>query len=163
MAAKKANDEVKLSDELTKIVDDLVSSSKSNGSISEDDIQVAIRDIDVNDDELSDLYDSLRVKGVEITTASEATVSFAIEDDAAEDDFSSDDDLDNSSDFDVRSKRLSALFLRQKSLSQNVLLALVLAVQILLLLCLPATLSACILKRLVRLTCLLRQKRFTLP
>ncbi|WP_311139673.1 RNA polymerase sigma factor RpoD [Lancefieldella parvula] len=99
MAAKKANDEVKLSDELTKIVDDLVSSSKSNGSISEDDIQVAIRDIDVNDDELSDLYDSLRVKGVEITTASEATVSFAIEDDAAEDDFSSDDDLDNSSDF----------------------------------------------------------------
>ena len=99
MAAKKANEEVKLSDELTKIVDDLVSSSKSNGSISEDDIQVAIRDVDVNDDELSDLYDSLRVKGVEITTASEATVSFAIEDDAVEDDFSSDDDLDDSSDF----------------------------------------------------------------
>lgn len=100
MAAKKANEEVKLSDELTKIVDDLVSSSKSNGSISEDDIQVAIRDVDVNDDELSDLYDSLRVKGVEITTASEATVSFAIEDDVVEDDFSSDDDLDDSSDFD---------------------------------------------------------------
>jgi len=99
VAAKKANEEVKLSDELTKIVDDLVSSSKSNGSISEDDIQVAIRDVDVNDDELSDLYDSLRVKGVEITTASEATVSFAIEDDAVEDDFSSDDDLDDSSDF----------------------------------------------------------------
>ena len=99
MAAKKANEEAKLSDELTKIVDDLVSSSKSNGSISEDDIQVAIRDVDVNDDELSDLYDSLRVKGVEITTASEATVSFAIEDDAVEDDFSSDDDLDDSSDF----------------------------------------------------------------
>lgn len=99
MAAKKANEEVKLSDELTKIVDDLVSSSKSNGSISEDDIQVAIRDVDVNDDELSDLYDSLRVKGVEITTASEATVSFAIEDDAVEDDFSSDDDMDDSSDF----------------------------------------------------------------
>lgn len=99
MAAKKANDEVKLSEELTKIVDDLVSSSKSNGSISEDDIQVAIRDVDVNDDELSDLYDSLRVKGVEITTASEATVSFAIEDDAVEDDFASDDDLDDPSDF----------------------------------------------------------------
>lgn len=99
MAAKKANEEVKLSDELTKIVDDLVSSSKSNGSISEDDIQVAIRDVDVNDDELSDLYDSLRVKGVEITTASEATVSFAIEDDVVEDDFSSDDDMDDSSDF----------------------------------------------------------------
>ena len=99
MAAKKANEEVKLSDELTKIVDDLVSSSKSNGSISEDDIQVAIREVDVNDDELSDLYDSLRVKGVEITTASEATVSFAIEDDTVEDDFSSDDDLDDSSDF----------------------------------------------------------------
>lgn len=76
-----------------------VSSSKSNGSISEDDIQVAIRDVDVNDDELSDLYDSLRVKGVEITAASEATVSFAIEDDTAEDDFSSDDDLDDSSEF----------------------------------------------------------------
>ncbi|MBF0911656.1 MAG: RNA polymerase sigma factor RpoD [Atopobiaceae bacterium] len=101
MAAKKTTNEVKLSDELTKVVEDLVSSSKSNGSISEDDIQIAIRDIDVNDDELSDLYDSLRVKGVEITSVSEANVSFSVEDSSSEDDFSSDDDdVDDAADFD---------------------------------------------------------------
>lgn len=101
MAAKKTTNEVKLSEELTKVVEDLVSSSKSNGSISEDDIQIAIRDIDVNDDELSDLYDSLRVKGVEITSVSEANVSFSVEDSTSEDDFSSDDDdVDDAADFD---------------------------------------------------------------
>ena len=45
MAAKKTKD-VKLSDELTKVVDGLVATAKG-GSVSEDDIQLAIRDIDV--------------------------------------------------------------------------------------------------------------------
>ena len=72
-AAKKTKDDIKLSDELGRVVDGLVSASaKSGGSVSEDDIQVAIRDVDVDGDELSDLYDTLRAKGVEITTSGEA-------------------------------------------------------------------------------------------
>ena len=102
-AAKKTKDDIKLSDELGRVVDGLVSASaKSGGSVSEDDIQVAIRDVDVDGDELSDLYDALRGKGVEITTSGEAanpaygigSIDAGDDDDdfGADDDFSDDDD-----------------------------------------------------------------------
>jgi RNA polymerase primary sigma factor len=102
-AAKKTKDDIKLSDELGRVVDELVSSSaKSGGSVSEDDIQVAIRDVDVDGDELSDLYDALRAKGVEITTSGEvANPAYGIgsmdagdddDDFGADNDFSNDDD-----------------------------------------------------------------------
>ena len=102
-AAKKTKDDIKLSDELGRMVDGLVSSSaKSGGSVSEDDIQVAIRDVDVDGDELSDLYDALRAKGVEITTSGEASnPAYGIgsmdagdddDDFGADDDFSDDED-----------------------------------------------------------------------
>ncbi len=102
-AAKKTKDDIKLSDELGRVVDGLVSASaKSGGSVSEDDIQVAIRDVDVDGDELSDLYDTLRAKGVEITTSGEtANPAYGIgsmdagdddDDFGADDDFSDDED-----------------------------------------------------------------------
>jgi RNA polymerase primary sigma factor len=102
-AAKKTKDDIKLSDELGRVVDELVSSSaKSGGSVSEDDIQVAIRDVDVDGDELSDLYEALRAKGVEITTSGEvANPAYGIgsmdagdddDDFGADNDFSNDDD-----------------------------------------------------------------------
>ena len=102
-AAKKTKDDIKLSDELGRVVDGLVSASaKSGGSVSEDDIQVAIRDVDVDGDELSDLYDMLRAKGVEITTSGEtANPAYGIgsmdagdddDDFGADDDFSDDED-----------------------------------------------------------------------
>ena len=102
-AAKKTKDDIKLSDELGRVVDGLVNASaKSGGSVSEDDIQVAIRDVDVDGDELSDLYDTLRAKGVEITTSGEAanpaygigSIDAGDDDDdfGADDDFSDDDD-----------------------------------------------------------------------
>ena len=97
-AAKKTKDDIKLSDELGRVVDELVSSSaKSGGSVSEDDIQVAIRDVDVDGDELSDLYDALRAKGVEITTSGEvANPAYGIGSMDAGDD---DDDFDADNDF----------------------------------------------------------------
>ena len=102
-AAKKTKDDIKLSDELGRVVGGLVSASaKSGGSVSEDDIQVAIRDVDVDGDELSDLYDTLRAKGVEITTSGEAAnPAFGIGSiDAGDDDddFTSDDDFSGDDD-----------------------------------------------------------------
>ncbi len=102
-AAKKTKDDIKLSDELGRVVDGLVSASaKSGGSVSEDNIQVAIRDVDVDGDELSDLYNTLRAKGVEITTSGEvANPAFGIGSiDAGDDDddFTSDDDFSGDDD-----------------------------------------------------------------
>ena len=93
MATKKTNDDVKLSDELAKIVDQLAGGPGASGSVTEDDIQVAVRDIDVDSDELSDLYDALRARGVEVSSASEDTGApeFASDDDASDDDFDDDD------------------------------------------------------------------------
>ncbi len=91
-ATKKTKDEIKLSDELTKVVAALVSGAKGRSSVTEDDIQVAIRDIDVDSDELSDLYDALRAKGVEVSGGESASVDFSVdEDDVADDDFDDDD------------------------------------------------------------------------
>ena len=92
MAAKKSKDDIKLSDELTGVVESLVASTGKGGSVSEDDIQVALKDIDVDGDELSDLYDSLRSRGVEVMSneASTPSADFSSED---ADDF--DDDFDD--------------------------------------------------------------------
>ncbi|WP_130811980.1 RNA polymerase sigma factor RpoD [Olsenella sp. Marseille-P4559] len=103
-AAKKTKDDIKLSDELGRVVDGLVSASaKSGGSVSEDDIQVAIRDVDVDGDELSDLYDSLRSRGVEITASGEvANPAYGLGSidtgDDDDDDFGSDDSFSDDED-----------------------------------------------------------------
>ncbi|MCI1227286.1 MAG: sigma-70 family RNA polymerase sigma factor, partial [Atopobiaceae bacterium] len=69
MTAKKTNTDTKLSGELTKAVESLVAKAGAgDGTVSEDDIQVAIRDIDVDGDELSDLYDAIREKGLDISS-----------------------------------------------------------------------------------------------
>ena len=91
MAAKKTNEDVRLSDELSRVVDQLAGAAGASASVTEDDIQLAIREIDVDSDELSDLYDALRASGVEVSSASESTpAEFAMEDDD-----SSDDDFDD--------------------------------------------------------------------
>lgn len=93
MAGKKTNEDIKLSDELNKVVKDLVGSAKKSAALTEDDIQVALRDIDVDDDELSDLYDALRAKGVEVTGTGETpSADPALAGDATEEDFDEDDD-----------------------------------------------------------------------
>ena len=90
MAAKKTNAGVKLSDELSKVVDELAGAGTS---ITEDDIQVAIREIDVDSEELSDLYDVLRSRGVEVSSSNEGSGNEFSMDDSHEDDFDADDDV----------------------------------------------------------------------
>lgn len=86
MASKNtAKNDSKLSPELEGVLGQLVESAKSMGSVSEDDIQVALREIDVDDDELEDLYGALRDKGVDVVSS---------EDGAGGDD-TDDDDSDN--------------------------------------------------------------------
>jgi RNA polymerase primary sigma factor len=96
LATKKVK-QPKLSEELTAALASLEDVAKSkNGSVTEDDIQVAIANIDVDGDELGDLYDALRAKKIEVTSASEGAdvmsmgleVGVAIADD---DDFDEDD------------------------------------------------------------------------
>ena len=94
MAAKKTKESVKLPDELAKVADELVISAKGSGSISEDDIQIALQEVDVSDGELSLLYETLRSKNVEITSVSDGSVEFS--DTVSDDDFvSADDDFDD--------------------------------------------------------------------
>ncbi|MFC2376935.1 MAG: RNA polymerase sigma factor RpoD [Lancefieldella sp.] len=94
MAAKKTKESVKLPDELAKVADELVISAKASGSISEDDIQIALQEVDVSDGELSLLYETLRSKNVEITSVSDGSVEFS--ETASDDDFvSADDDFDD--------------------------------------------------------------------
>lgn len=94
MAAKKTKESVKLPDELAKVADELIISAKGSGSISEDDIQIALQEVDVSDGELSLLYETLRSKNVEITSVSDGSVEFS--ETASDDDFvSADDDFDD--------------------------------------------------------------------
>lgn len=94
MAAKKTKESVKLPDELAKVADELVISAKGSGSISEDDIQIALQEVNVSDGELSLLYETLRSKNVEITSVSDGSVEFS--DTVSDDDFvSADDDFDD--------------------------------------------------------------------
>ncbi len=93
VAAKKIKDNVTLPSELTEIANRLVAQG-AGSSITEDDIQIALSEIDVTDDDLSDLYDFVRSKGVEITTAGEgATASDA--DDSDDEIDTVDEDLDD--------------------------------------------------------------------
>ena len=106
MAAKKTNSDVKLSDELSKVVDELAG---SGSSVTEDDIQVALREIDVDSDELSDLYDALRARGVEVSSSnSESASEFPIEEDVHDDDFDDDDVVSDDFDDDEEGQSESA-------------------------------------------------------
>ncbi len=106
MAAKKTNSDVKLSDELSKVVDELAG---SGSSVTEDDIQVALREIDVDSDELSDLYDALRARGVEVSSSnSESASEFPIEEDVHDDDFDDDDVVSDEFDDDEEGQSESA-------------------------------------------------------
>ena len=94
MAAKRTKESVKLPDELAKVADELVISAKGSGSISEDDIQIALQEVDVSDGELSLLYETLRSKNVEITSVSDGSAEFS--DTVSDDDFvGADDDFDD--------------------------------------------------------------------
>jgi RNA polymerase primary sigma factor len=72
VAAKKATGDIKLSDELQGAVERLVSRSRPEATRHGGRHPGRHPEIDVDGDELSDLYDALRAKGVEIATSGEA-------------------------------------------------------------------------------------------
>ena len=95
MAAKKSAKSITLSTELEGVLETLVEKSGSNnGTVTEDDIQFAVREIDVDADELSDLYDSLRGRGIEVTTAGDSAMP-SLDDPAGTSKAVSDDDFDD--------------------------------------------------------------------
>ena len=89
-ATKKTKQEVKLSGDLAKAVEELARAA-SAGSVTEEDVQAALREIDADADELSDVMDALRTKGVEVGGDAAAPDFSVDDDDAADDDF--DDDV----------------------------------------------------------------------
>jgi RNA polymerase primary sigma factor len=90
VAANKSKNDVQLSAELDKVVSNLEKkAAKSGGVLTEDDIQVAVKDIDIDSEELSDLYDAVRAKGVDISSSGE---------EVGEDDTDLDDDLGSDED-----------------------------------------------------------------
>ncbi len=93
MATKKTKSIDALSDDLRDVVAKFVTDAaktKSN-TITEDDIQAVLVDVDVEDEELSDLYDVIRANGIEIESAEDGDSL----DDSDEDDDLDDDDLDD--------------------------------------------------------------------
>ena len=108
MANNKATAEgsSQLSDELDGIVQKLVKqASGSNNSITEDDIQLAIADVDVDDDELSDMYDAIRAKGVDIANAEDGGSAMGESDDL--DDEDDEDELEDGSELDEEDEELA--------------------------------------------------------
>ena len=94
MAAKKSSKTVVLSPELQEVADALTRGGTGT-KVTEDDIQIALADIDVTDEELSDLYDAVRAKGIDITSADKADALVGLEDDdldVLDDDLGDDDD-----------------------------------------------------------------------
>ena len=82
--------------ELEKLLD----KGSRNGSITEDEIQVALKDVEVSDAQLTTLYSALRNRGVEIVSQGDDEDALDVE----ADDFSDDDDLDgdSSEDHDIK-------------------------------------------------------------
>ena len=84
--SKKAKKDTKLSADLEGVFGQLVDRAKSVGSVSEDEIQVALRDVDVDDDELEDLYGALRSRGVEVLSDDDSDTDSDIEESSDDDD-----------------------------------------------------------------------------
>ncbi|MDY4041719.1 MAG: RNA polymerase sigma factor RpoD [Collinsella sp.] len=73
----------------------LMSNGAAEGTVTEDDIQIALRDIEVTDEQLNNVYQALRKNGIEIVSASEDDEP-ALDADEADDETPAhdDDDLD---------------------------------------------------------------------
>ena len=94
VATKKSKDGVILTEELTRVVSDLKSKSTTSGGVlTEDDIQIAVKEIDVDADELSALYDAVREQGIEITAAGASVPDVDVDISSSSlDDFADDED-----------------------------------------------------------------------
>ncbi len=69
------NTVVSLSVEISSAVEKLIATSKPLGTVTEDEIQVALAEVDVDAEELNVIYEQIRANGIEITTAGTADIS----------------------------------------------------------------------------------------
>ena len=82
---------------LDSTIETLLDLGSKTGSVTEDDIQIALKDIEVTDAELNSIYGKLRDKGVEVVSADEGEQSELAADDRLDDDVDErldDDDFD---------------------------------------------------------------------
>ena len=100
MTTKSPAEEGNLSEELNAVVES-VAIKASEGSVSEDDIQVALRDLDVDGDELSMVYDAVRKRGLSIVSEGEAKLPPDLKAAIGSAALADDDDVDVPSDADL--------------------------------------------------------------
>ncbi len=99
MPKKKASTVV----ELDSYIEKLTAQGSGTGSVTEDDIQIALKDVDIDDKQLGKIYSALRDRGVEIVSQDEDEVALDVaseDSDDLVDDSDLDDDLDDESDED---------------------------------------------------------------
>ncbi|MBE6469597.1 MAG: RNA polymerase sigma factor RpoD [Coriobacteriaceae bacterium] len=98
--------------DLESYVAKLMRNGAAEGTVTEDDIQIALRDIEVTDDQLSNVYQALRKNGIEIVSANEddpAMESDDADDDAPahDDDLDLDDERESSEDHDIKVAKMA--------------------------------------------------------
>ena len=84
--------------QLDSVIQNLMNLGSQSGSVTEDDIQVALKDVDVSDAQLNSIYGYLRDKGVDIVTASEGDPDVSVDVDDDLDRPVDDEDLDEDRD-----------------------------------------------------------------
>ncbi len=93
--------------ELDSYVGNLLVKAATKGSVTEDDIQIELKDVDVSDAQLNSIYRSLRDRGVEIVTANDDEDAALDPDDVSDlDDVSLDDD-ESDEDHDVKVAKMA--------------------------------------------------------
>ena len=87
---------------LDSYVEKLLGKGSNRHSVTEDEIQVALKDIEVTDAQLTSVYNALRNNGIEIISASEDDSSMGLDDDDDTFGHDEDDDNENSDDHELK-------------------------------------------------------------
>ena len=100
--------------ELEAYVSTLADKGSVSGSVSEDEIQIVLKDVDIDDAQLSSIYRSLRDRGIEVTSQTDGDDDIALDVEDADDDSALgvddlDDDLDDESieDHDIKVAKIA--------------------------------------------------------
>ncbi|TXF36763.1 MULTISPECIES: RNA polymerase sigma factor RpoD [unclassified Collinsella] len=81
--------------ELYSYLEKLLDKGQKNGSITEDEIQITLKDVDVSDSQLTTLYNALRNRGVDIVSQGDDDDAFDVDDHDFDSDLGSDSDEDH--------------------------------------------------------------------
>lgn len=81
--------------ELYSYLEKLLEKGQKNGSITEDEIQITLKDVDVSDSQLTTLYNALRNRGVDIVSQGDDDEAFDVDDHDFDSDLGADSDEDH--------------------------------------------------------------------